>query len=43
MDYVFCKGYYYRAANGTLNGRVFRLLVTPLIQAMQSTIGPTNI
>lgn len=39
MDYVFCKGYYYRAAHGTLNGRVFRLLVTPLIQALQRTIG----
>lgn len=39
MDYVFCKGYYYRAAHGTLNGRVFRLLVTPLIQAMERTIG----
>ncbi len=39
MDYVFCKGYYYRAAQGKLNGRVFRLLVTPLIQALQKTIG----
>lgn len=42
MDYVFCKGYYYRAANGKLNGRVFRLLVTPLIQALQKTIGQHN-
>ena len=39
MDYVFCKGYYYRAAQGRLNGRVFRLLVTPLIQALQKTTG----
>lgn len=42
MNYVFCKGYYYRAANGKLNGRVFRLLVTPLIQALQRTIGPND-
>lgn len=40
MDYVFCKGYYYRAAHGKLNGRVFRLLVTPLLQALRKTIGP---
>lgn len=39
MNYVFCKGYYYRAADGKLNGRVFRLLVTPLIQALERTIG----
>ena len=39
FNYVFCKGYYYRAANGKLNGRVVRLLVTPLLRALQLTIG----
>ena len=39
FDYVFSKGYYYRAANGTLNGRVVRLLVTPLIAALSRTVG----
>lgn len=42
MDYLFCKGYYYRAASGKLNGRVFRLLVTPLIQALERVIGPQD-
>lgn len=30
FNYEFCKGYYARVANGTINGRVCRLLVTPL-------------
>lgn len=39
LNYVFAKGYYYRAAGGKLNGRVCRLLVTPLILAMKQTLG----
>ncbi|MEM6690584.1 MAG: glycosyl transferase [Planctomycetota bacterium] len=39
LNYVFSKGYYYRAADGKLNGRVCRLLVTPLILAMKQTLG----
>ncbi|HEY7884728.1 MAG TPA: glycosyl transferase [Cellvibrionaceae bacterium] len=39
FNYVFCKGYYYRAANGKLNGRVSRLLVTPLVRALQKVCG----
>lgn len=42
LNYVFSKGYYYRAANGRLNGRVARLLVTPLIQAMKTVMGSTD-
>ena len=42
LNYVFSKGYYYRAAGGRLNGRVARLLVTPLIQAMKTVLGPTD-
>jgi glucosyl-3-phosphoglycerate synthase len=37
--YQFCKGYYYRAADGKLNGRVVRLLVTPLLRALKDTLG----
>lgn len=37
--YQFCKGYYYRAAEGKLNGRVVRLLVTPLLRALKQTLG----
>ena len=39
FHYQFCKGYYYRAANGKLNGRVFRLLVIPLIRALKTVLG----
>ncbi len=42
FNYVFCKGYYYRAAGGKLNGRVVRLLVTPLLRALQLTIGQND-
>jgi glucosyl-3-phosphoglycerate synthase len=37
--YHFCKGYYPRIADGKLNGRVCRLLVTPLLLAFQKTCG----
>lgn len=39
FNYQFCKGYYYRQAGGKLNGRVVRLLVTPLIRALKQTLG----
>jgi glucosyl-3-phosphoglycerate synthase len=39
FGYAFSKGYYYRAADGRLNGRVARLLVTPLLRALQATFG----
>lgn len=39
FNYLFCKGYYYRAAEGRLNGRVFRLLVIPMIRAMKQVLG----
>lgn len=41
LDYVFCKGYYSRVS-GKLNGRVTRLLVTPLIRALQLIVGQTG-
>jgi len=39
LDYVFCKGYYSRVSS-KLNGRVTRLLVTPLVRSLQQLIGP---
>lgn len=39
FNYAFCKGYYYRAANGKLNGRVSRLLVSPLVRALEKVYG----
>lgn len=35
FNYKFCKGYYYRADDRKLNGRVVRLLVTPLIRTLK--------
>lgn len=42
FNYEFCKGYYARVADGKINGRVSRLLVTPLIRALKKTIGPMD-
>ena len=39
FGFDFCKGYYPRVTN-KLNGRVMRLLVTPLIRALKSILGP---
>lgn len=35
FNYKFCKGYYYRADENKLNGRVVRLLVTPLLRTLK--------
>lgn len=37
-NYRFCKGYYSRVAGGKMNGRVSRLLVTPLIRALKKVL-----
>ncbi|WP_305908715.1 glycosyl transferase [Methylomarinum sp. Ch1-1] len=42
FHYEFCKGYYYRVADQKINGRVCRLLVTPLLRALKKVIGPTD-
>lgn len=39
FSYKFCKGYYYRASD-KMNGRVSRLLVTPLVRALNKMFGP---
>ncbi len=42
FGYKFCKGYYARVANNKLNGRVCRLLVSPLIRSLQQVCGPSD-
>ncbi len=39
FNYEFCKGYYTRVSNGKMNGRVTRLLVTPLLQTLKQIFG----
>jgi glucosyl-3-phosphoglycerate synthase len=39
FNYEFCKGFYARVADGKINGRVSRLLVTPLIKALKKVLG----
>ena len=39
FNYEFCKGYYARTSHGNMNGRVCRLLVTPLIRALKRIVG----
>ena len=39
FNYMFCKGYYSRIADGKINGRVCRLLVTPLLRALKTVFG----
>ncbi len=42
FQFEFCKGYYARVADGRMNGRVSRLLVTPLLLAMEKVLGPSD-
>ncbi len=42
FNYQFCKGYYARVANGKINGRVSRLLVTPLLRSLKKVCGPLD-
>ena len=39
FNYEFCKGFYARVADGRLNGRVTRLLVTPLLRSLKKIFG----
>ena len=39
FNFDFCKGYYPRVSNNKVRGRVARLLVTPLLRALEKTIG----
>ena len=42
FSYQFAKGYYPRIAEGNLNGRVTRLLITPLLQSLQQVCGDSD-
>ena len=42
FNFEFCKGYYPRIANEKMNGRVARLLVAPLLIALEKTIGNSS-
>ena len=42
FNFEFCKGYYPRIANEQMNGRVARLLVAPLLIALEKTIGNSS-
>ncbi len=42
FQFEFCKGYYARVADGKMNGRVSRLLVTPLLLAMEKVLGASD-
>lgn len=42
FGYAFAKGYYFRTDGERLNGRVVRLLVTPLIRALRQCLGPDD-
>lgn len=39
FNYMFCKGFYSRIADGMMNGRVCRLLVTPLLRSLKKIYG----
>ena len=39
FNFDFCKGYYPRVSKRKVRGRVARLLVTPLLRALEKTIG----
>jgi len=40
FSYQYAKGYYPRVADGKLNGRVTRLLITPLLRSLEQVLGP---
>ena len=42
FNYQFCKGFYSRIADGGLNGRACRLLVTPLLRSLQKVVGHSD-
>ena len=42
FSYQFAKGYYPRVAEGSLNGRVTRLLITPLLRSLEQVVGASD-
>lgn len=43
FNFTFAKGYYARHADGKLNGRVARLMVTPILRALETVLGPDEL
>lgn len=39
LDYDFCKGYYQRASNKKIYGRVMRLYISPILRALKKIVG----
>ena len=42
LDFKYSKGFYSRVANRKMNGRVCRLLITPLLRALEKVCGPSD-
>ena len=42
LNFEFCKGFYPRVSGDKINGRVSRLLVTPLLKSLKKIIGPSD-
>ena len=42
LDFKYSKGFYSRVANRKMNGRVCRLLITPLLRALQKVCGQSD-
>lgn len=42
LNFTFCKGFYYRATEDYLSGRVTRLLISPLLRALKAFFGPVE-
>ncbi len=42
FNYEFCKGYYARVSSDAINGRVSRLLVTPMIRTLRQVCGTSD-
>jgi len=40
FNYKYCKGYYFRVDDEKINGRMVRLLVTPLLRTLKNQLGP---
>ncbi len=43
FPYMFCKGFYFRADEHQLNGRVVRLMIKPLLRSLKKYIGDVEI
>ncbi|HAM99471.1 MAG TPA: glycosyl transferase [Marinilabiliales bacterium] len=42
FNYKFCKGFYFRSDEHKMNGRMVRLLVSPLVRSLKTFFGPID-